>query len=241
MGTITFTFGFENMPDDTKDRLIAPKISLLSNPTIEDISEQRKYPLNTFIFNFQTSLMMKNKYRQLVFNLIRKSCDALDEYSEGYKNLSAFIGNPQISIPEYFKAIRHFEHCVSHTYQAVICLNSMNKSVNGPLQYDRGDGSILERISLIHADIKHMDNRFETGNFANLPTLQAISNIKKDQNAPDDASIGNIPMWMTNEGLESLTAKVSYKELATELLDIHQQARELAKMQLTRSTAATSK
>ena len=73
---LTVRFGLDTMPDDTKDKIIAPKISKLRTPAW-DISAERKFLLNTFILNFKLSMAFLNKNRQLTFNVIRKTEAAL--------------------------------------------------------------------------------------------------------------------------------------------------------------------
>jgi hypothetical protein len=66
------------MPAETKDRLVAPKISELSAPNIPDISTRRNYPLNNFIMNIDLSLVLTNGVRQATFNFIRNAEAAFD-------------------------------------------------------------------------------------------------------------------------------------------------------------------
>ena len=91
MATLKIEFGLDSFGDEAKDRFIAPKISEIAEPKIPDISARRKYPLNVFIMNFQLSLTISNKKRQLIFNILRKVEDAFDEYGEGRKNLFSYV------------------------------------------------------------------------------------------------------------------------------------------------------
>jgi hypothetical protein len=222
MASLTLSFGLDNMTPETQDRLIAPKISQLTSPNFPEIADQRKYPLNVFIFNFELSLTIENKRRQFIFNIIRKSCDALDEYCSAIDSLKSFIDEPQISTSHYFSAVRNFEHCLAHIYQAVVCMNALAACWNGERQFEAGDGSILERVNLIYRDIKHMDERFENADGANSVGLK--------HSQSDFSNVTTIPLWLTNAGLESISAKVSYHELAQEIIEIHNEARELARV-----------
>ncbi len=231
MATLTITIGLDAMTDDAKDRLIAPKIYQLYAPKIPDIFPQRKYPLNAFIFNLELSMIISNKRRQLVFNIIRKIQDAFDEYCEGRNDLISYVGSDKKTVLPYFSAVRNFEHCLAHAYQTVRCLNALAETFGGPQQYDKGDGSILERVNIIHNDIKHMDNRFENSANPDEISIKSFSSKSSDstiEKARD--SLSNIPMWLTDEGLESPNAKVSYAELSQEILELLEQAKELAYM-----------
>lgn len=226
MATLTIEIGLDAMTPEAKDRMIAPKISQLTIPEIPDISEQRKYPLNAFIFNFELSMTVSNKRRQLIFNIIRKVQDAFDEYCEGRNDLIAYVESDKKTVMSYFSAVRNFEHCVAHIYQTVTCMNALAKTFNGPRQYDSGDGSILERINTIHTDIKHMDNRFENSASPDEISIKSLSS----KNESEKITLSNIPMWLTNTGLESIKGSVSYQELSQEILDLCKQAREFAYM-----------
>jgi hypothetical protein len=157
MVTLRIRYGLDLMPDDTKDKVIAPKISRLAAPTAPDISAERKPLLNAFIFNFKLSLALSNKNRQFLFNVIRKAEDAFDEYCRAVDSLREYGAARGLKLSHYFSAMRHFEHCVARVYQAVSRWNALVETWGGEKQFDRGDGSILERIHIIHAEIKHMD------------------------------------------------------------------------------------
>jgi hypothetical protein len=208
MAILTMRFGIDTMTDDTKDKFIAPKISALKAPALPDITAERRYLLATFILNFDLSLIMSNKHRQLIFNVVRKAEDAFNEYCQGADSLRQYITAASFTLSHYFSALRHFEHCLAHLYEAVCCLNAVSKTWGGPRQFDRGDGSILQRAHLIHTGIKHMDAQFEEGEFANetssrlFATRSAGTRCLANMDASD---IANVPMWLTDDGLECAT------------------------------------
>jgi len=73
MVEIRIKFDFSSMVPETKNKLIAPRLSELVAPKLPDISRNRKYLLNAFILNFDLSLVLPNVLRQLYFNFIRKT------------------------------------------------------------------------------------------------------------------------------------------------------------------------
>jgi|ERR1700722_12286979 len=223
--------GLDAMPDDTKDKVIAPKISGLRAPAAPDISAERKPLLNAFILNFKLSLTLSNKNRQFTFNVIRKAQDAFEEYCRAADSLKEYVAAGGLTLPPYFSAVRHFEHCVAHLYQAVRCLNALSRTWGGEKQFDHGDGSVLERIQIIHSAIKHMDERFENGSLgdANSFALLATKSDGTKSIADDDAAgIENVPMWLTDDGLECAKASVTYAELAGEIRQWYREAESMA-------------
>jgi hypothetical protein len=231
MVTLRIRYGLDAMPDDTKDKVIAPKISRLAAPAAPDISAERKPLLNAFILNFKLSLALSNKNRQFLFNVIRKAEDAFDEYCRAVDSLREYVASRGQKLSHYFSAMRHFEHCVAHVYQAVCCWNALVETWGGEKQFDRGDGSILQRIHIIHTEIKHMDDRFEKGNRseANSFALFATKNDGTGSIGDEDAAdITNVPMWLTDDGLECAKATLTYVELAQEIRELCWEAENLA-------------
>jgi len=123
-------------------------------------------------------------------------------------------------------AVRGFEQCLAHLYQAVCCLNALTKGLDGTRQFGRNDGSILERVYLMHSEIKHMDERFVTGDVADETSFMLFS--RADTLGTSAASMSNIPMWLTDAGLECAKCSIAYSELAQELRELSQQAKTLA-------------
>jgi hypothetical protein len=230
MALLVIRSGLDRMVSDAKDKLIAPKISLLRKPSVPDISADRRQLLCTFISNDRLSLGVSNKHRQLLFNLARKAEDTLEEYCLGADNLRGYIAAPKISPHHYFSAVRHFEHCLAHLYQAVRCMNALSVPFGGEKQFDPGDGSILERVCLMHNEIKHMDARFESSTFANKTSFESFAiknNSGKSNSEADAASIANLPMWLTDAGLECGKASITFGELAQEIRELSQQVESL--------------
>jgi hypothetical protein len=226
MAKLVLRFGLDTMVPSAKDRLIAPRISTLSELSLPDIASEKKNLLGAFVFNFDLSLTVSNKHRQLLFNVIRKAEDARDEYERGAGSLRAYVQGRGLSLVPYFSALRSFEHCVAHLYQSVRCMNALSKTWNGPKQFDRNDGSVLARINLIHTEIKHMDARFCEGDCANEMSFAILSG--DDAKDPACNNISNVPMWLTNEGLECSAAKLTFAELAHEIEEILIEAENLA-------------
>jgi hypothetical protein len=91
MAILRIHSGLDTMPDDTKDKVIAPKISRLRAPAAPDISAERKPLLDALILNFTLSLTLSNKNRQFTFNVIRKAQDAFEEYCRAVHSLNEYV------------------------------------------------------------------------------------------------------------------------------------------------------
>ena len=88
----------------------------------------------------------------------------------------------------YFRALLHFEVCISQTYQALELLAMASKKK----VFDKGDGSKEERLYRLYIQAKHTDRMIESGQ---IPT-QATTSV-----------------WITNVGLECDGAALSFDEL----------------------------
>jgi len=231
MAILRFRFGLDAMVDDTKDKLIAPKISKLRKPAPPDISAERKAWLNALILNFDLSMILSNKNRQFLFNIVRKTEDAFDEYCLGVDNLKDYISAPTISLPHYFSAVRHFEHCLAHLCQATRCMNALTANWQGEKQFAHRDGSVLERVVDIHNAIKHMDERFEKGNLSNEVSFVLFATKGDSTKSIADANVAstaNLTMWLTDDGLECGKVLLTYAELAQEIREWCREADNLA-------------
>jgi hypothetical protein len=230
MAKLVVRVGVNTMPDDMKDRLIAPHFSQLTAPKIPDISGERKYVLSAFILNAKLAVSIPNGLRQHVFNFIRKSEDAFDEYAEAGRRLKQHVAAKNQTVSPYFAALRHFEHCLGHLYEAVLCVNGL-RLPGHEKQFDKADGSVLDRVFVLHNHVKHMDTKFRQGkyhdeqSFTLFATGGPNSRVLADSDIPDVASV---PIWLTNNGLECRAAALTYRELADEILGFHSEAAEIA-------------
>ena len=232
MVTLTITFGLDAMVDSAKDKLIAPKISKLTAPLVPDLSPLRKDLIATFILN-DLQWVVSNRNRQLLFNIIRKAEDAREEYCLAAESVKNHV-RPTMwrNLNHYFDALRRFEQCLSHLYEATSCMNRLHQPFDGLRQFDPGDRSILERVQIMHNSIKHMDERFDMGPFAKETSFSFFA--AKDEATGGDKDFdtaGSVPMWLTNEGLECARARISYAELAQEIRDFSREAEKLATLE----------
>jgi len=117
------------MVPETKDRLIAPKISELSAPNPPDISGSRKYAINGFIKNPRLSMVLSNRRRQACFNFIRNAEAAFDEYCDARIALLNYLQTKDRTLVPYFSSLRHFEHCLGHLHHAALSIDVLGNKI----------------------------------------------------------------------------------------------------------------
>jgi hypothetical protein len=239
LAKLVILFGLDSMVPETKDRLIAPKISELLAPNAPDITVCRKYPINGFIENTRLSLVLPNRIRQACFNFIRNAEAAFDEYCDARIAMLNYLKTKDRTLVPYFSSLRHFEHCLGHLYHAVLSCN-----VLGPeKQFEAGDCSVLDRISTLHNHIKHID-----GKNSRIAIRDEIS-FKLFATGGDGsrnisykiADVANVPLWLTDTGLECRRAHVTYLELAHEVTSMLEEAVNIAALRPPKVRSSTSR
>jgi hypothetical protein len=76
-----------------------------------------------------------------------------------------------------------------------------------------------------------MDERFANGALGDETSfvLFAVKGEGTKSHPPETATgIANIPMWLTDDGIECAKGRLSYAELAQELRELHHEAEKLA-------------
>lgn len=216
------------MVPETKDFLIAPGISALTRPVLPDISQARGYPLSAFVLNIDVSLVLPNLKRQCCFNFIRNAEAAFEEYAEARAALLSFVENRGRSIEPYFRALRNFEHCFAHLYHATLSLNQISVEK----QFCAGDKSVLDRLAILHSHVKHMGEKYQQGSIRNEVSFHLIAKksdgITSGKFKAEDAA--NVPLWLTNDGLECRKAALTYSELAAEIEAFYDEALKIANL-----------
>jgi hypothetical protein len=215
-----------------KDQLIAPKISTFASPRMPSIEQHRKHILRSFIMNYDLSLVISNSMRQLVFNFIRKAEATFDEYCAAAIDLRLYIETTDDALELYFSALRHLEQCLAHLNEATLSLNGVAAQLNAEKQWTRDDGSVLQRANNLHNYVKHFDEKLSKGPF---PSEMSFKLFATDHDGSPKfnyvaSDVSNTPLWLTNDGLESRDASLTFTELADEVLAFYQQADELACM-----------
>lgn len=192
------------------DRYLAPGISQFTKANIPDLApmhtEAQHWHANHFLNNvFRASFASPS--RQYVFNILYRSQVCFDRYQQARAETQDFLGageprNP--AIRKYFHALSTWETVFLNWQMAV---DIWRKFVEDD-PFTEGDGSREDRAYSIANGIKHC--------------ASAIRRL-------EHSDAYTVPVWLTNDGLQSRTSSVSFEELAhllTELIRVTDEFRD---------------
>lgn len=229
MAKLVIKSGLDTIPPQTKDQIIANEISQLTRPNLPNIEQNRKYLLNAYILNFTLALGLPNAQRRSAFNFIRRVEAAFIEYCSAVNDLRAYVRNPNESITPYFSALLHFEQCIAQLSQAI----SFTRGITGEYAFQKGDGSIPQRVWDLHNASKHMISTFEDGQYADessFKLLAAQQNPDQHEQVPDPSETSTTDIWITNAGLNSSKITITFEELANFIMEYYEDAEAIALM-----------
>jgi hypothetical protein len=181
--------------NDFLDKYVAPGYSAFTAATIPDmsaVSQEQEHWVANFILNVSLRVTVDDDSRRTWYNFLRQAESAFVEYEDARLLTLDHIAEPKIR--RYIKAIGHWEQFLSESYRAWAVLVRGKKAL-----FDEGDGSILQRLNLLYNRTKHVE-----------------SAIKSGQLPPD----GTLPVWLTNDGLEAVDAKLTFAEMTDMLIDL---------------------
>jgi len=187
------------------DNFVAHKLSLLTECGAPEISLQNRW-LNCFILTTVFKATPPQKKKAYIFNFLRRSEGAFSAYQQARLAVLEYVQSPRNVISPYFRALLNFEVCISQCYQGYELL----KTATGEKLYEPDDKSEMERLQKLYVDSKHMDRMIDGGK------------------VPTEATVA---IWITNEGLESARASVSFTELADLLASMGRLADTLSKLE----------
>jgi predicted RNA-binding Zn-ribbon protein involved in translation (DUF1610 family) len=187
------------------DNFVAHRLSLLTKCGVRELPAQANW-LNTFILTSVLKVRLPTETRAYVFNFLRRAEGALSAYREARVALIEYIDTPRNVLSPYFRALLNFEVCISQCYQGYELL----ARASGKRLFEQNDGSEAERLQMLYVDSKHMDRMIEGGK---IPTEATAA------------------IWITNNGLESSRAGLSFDELLEMLLNMGCLAEHLSKLE----------
>ena len=120
--------------------------------------------------------------------------------------LTKYLETPRNVLSPYFKALLNFEICISQCYQGYELLAAATREKI----FEKRDNSKEERLHTLYVDCKHMVEMIDGGKI------------------PPEATAA---IWITNHGLESSRATLSFDELLEMLLAMRSAAEQLATLQ----------
>ena len=142
-----------------KDKFVAPEMSKFTAATIRDMSQvdsEQEHWLSNFILNAIFRANVLSPQRQQMYNFLRRSHSAYAEYALARKVTLAFIEDRRHI--RYLDAIGHWEAFLAYSWQAHCFLGRGKK-----IWFEKGDGSVRERLNVLHNRAKHADEPSSAG------------------------------------------------------------------------------
>jgi predicted RNA-binding Zn-ribbon protein involved in translation (DUF1610 family) len=169
------------------DNFVAHKLSLLSECGARELSTDTNW-IGGFVLTSVFRARLPAKQCAYVFNFLRRAEGAISAYREARAALIEYLQMPPDILSPYFRALLNFEVCIAQCYQGHELLATASKVKF----FQKNDNSEAERLHTLYVDSKHMDQMIDGGR---LPTEATAA------------------IWITNLGLESSRATVTFDEL----------------------------
>lgn len=184
--------------DGIIDGHIAPQVSMFTTASIPDMSnwakESRSWTANFFL-NSVLRAAFKPPMNAYAFNFLRRVQFAFVEHDLARADTLDFLANGKQSATRYCAALHHWEVFLAQAWHAY---NLLVKAFN-ERAFESGDRSVEERLNRMYNAMKHVESRIENGQM--LPAA-------------------TIPVWLMNDGIQSVDAALTYDETAEVLKDL---------------------
>lgn len=174
------------------DEFIAPGASTFVRADIPDMSgyhKGSKHWVANFFLNSLLRRKLKPPLNAYLYNYFRRAEAAFREHDLARTAAVEFIASGRQSPPQYVLAIFHWEVFLGQAWHAFKLL----EKAFGFVLYTPGAASVEERLNHLYNQMKHVESRIAAGQ-----TLPGAT----------------VPVWMTNEGLASVDANLSWEETA---------------------------
>jgi hypothetical protein len=179
------------------DTLLAPKLSELTRCGAPELPDFPNYRFSLILNQLFSGIQYRDYTRILLNGFIGRLAEATKEYQAARICLDRYVSRlPEHDrLGEYWKSLMHFEVVVLRLHLAITCLGGAVQSVgiDSPI-FKRGDTSDYDRLRLINNRIKHFDEDIQ----------EALSKKR---------AVPITPLWITNDGIESSEAKLTFLEL----------------------------
>lgn len=180
----------------SKDKFVAPEMSKFTSAAIPDMSRldaEQDHWRSNFILNVIFRADVPTPQRQQMYNFVRRSHSVFEEYESARGFTLGYLEDPE-RILRYLDAIGHWEAFLAYTWQAYCFIG------RGKVRwFERGDGSVLQRLNALHNRAKHADEAIERGEFI--------------EDSP-------LCVWLRNDGLRSTETGLTFEEIVEILEDI---------------------
>jgi hypothetical protein len=176
------------------DKYGAPKLSELTTCNAPALEEPPNY-LGSFVLNSIFLVAYPELLGRLVLIFGRRVIHAVNEYRTGRELLFSYLEQLKQTNSHFLLAMRattYFEHCIASLCQAAALLGRIQETVQPDLQVAEKDER-EERLIRIWNRSKHFDEDIVAKKLANADITA--------------------PVWLTNEGISSEKASVTFDEL----------------------------
>jgi hypothetical protein len=171
------------------DTFAAPKLSSLTTCGMP----QLEFPDVPFAKVIVTQIFVRPigpTQIRLLTNTLRWIDGAFASYAAARASLLAYTEGSRGKLRNYYRAVLHTEQCVAATHHSERLVNATYRLL-GSIQRPSSDAA--ERLRKLYNTSKDVDERIEDGEFLNEAT---------------------IPVWLTNDGIESKDHFLSFVELS---------------------------
>lgn len=180
--------------DELLVELLAPGFLEFTQASIEDLRERHPEARHWIANHFLNSVLrgrFRREMKPMVLNILYRAQAAFHAYHEAREQTLEFIagaGSPGIAL--YFGGLAQWEAAVLHTQIAQEIIVKMT----GQPMFSKNDGGDDDRLWKLAGRIKHSGRDMASG--------------EHDERYA-------VPIWLTNEGLQSRTAGLTWTEITT--------------------------
>jgi hypothetical protein len=176
------------------DHFVAPKLSSLTSCGMPEIA----FPVVPFAAVVLNQIFVRpvgQTQIRLLTNTLRWIDGAFASYVAARTSLIAYTTRSRGSLSDYYRAVLHIEQCIAATHHSERLVSTAYRLL-GSIDRPRSDAA--ERLRSLYNTSKHVDERIEEGRLL------------------DDAAL---PIWLTNENIESKDRHLSFVELSAFMED----------------------
>ncbi len=184
------------------DKYIAPQVSAFNAAEVPDMSTFDPQSSHWVADHFLNSVLrggFEFPTSAYVHNYLRRAEGAFTEHAEARRYTLSFIDLKGQAPGVYARAMSHWEFFLTHAWQSEALLGKLfETSSRQPYSiFVQGDGSIKERLNDLYNSMKHAESRIASGQIF-------------------EGAL--VPVWLTNFGLQSTDANLTFAETG-ELLE----------------------
>lgn len=184
---------------DVLERFIAPGVADFTMADIPDMSAydpQSPYWVDNYFLNSVLRAAYELPVGAHVQHYLRRAVAAFAEHARAREATLGFLDADDESPTLYSQALLHWEYFLGQSWHAYLLLLQVVRLLSDDQElniYERGDGSVEQRLNLLYNAMKHTESRIETGQL------------------PENATS---PVWLSNRGLECTDGYLTFNESA---------------------------